>query len=63
MMPEYADQAPRHIGLVHEPTLGTPPKYGPPPGFSPEKWRGMSRADRRVALRTIARAVNQVAKQ
>ena len=44
-------------------TLDTPPKYGPPPGYSAEKWRGMNRAERRAALKSLVSATNRVARQ
>lgn len=62
-MPEYADQAPRHIGPRAEPVAYTPPKYGPPPGVNPVKWRAMSRGARRAHLRDLARTLNKVARQ
>ena len=55
-------QPERPVGIQAVPTLVTPPKYGPPPGFSPEKWRTMSRANRRAELRNMARTINKVVK-
>lgn len=52
----------RPVGPQAVPTLVTPPKYGPPPGFPAEKWRTMNRAQRREQLKSVARAVNQVVK-
>lgn len=52
----------REVGIQSVPTLVTPPKYGPPSGFSAEKWRGMNRAQRREQLKAVAHAVNQVVK-
>jgi hypothetical protein len=53
----------RRVGVQSEPVAYTPPKYGPPPGVAAEKWRGMSRADRRAHLRAMARTINAVAHQ
>jgi hypothetical protein len=52
---------PRPVGIQSVPTLVTPPKYGPPPGFSAEKWRGMNRAERREQLKAVAHTINRVA--
>lgn len=52
----------REVGPQAVPTLVSPPKYGPPPGFSAEKWRGMNRAERRAQLKAVAHTINKVAK-
>lgn len=52
----------RPIGLRSEPVAYTPPKYGPPPGVNPQKWRAMSRSARREHLRNLARTLNHVAR-
>jgi len=62
-MPEYADQAARLIGVQAVPVAYMPPKYGPPPGVSAEKWRTMNRAQRRDQLKAIAKSINAVARQ
>lgn len=55
-----SEQPERVVGVRSEPTLVTPPKYGPPPGsnVSAEKWRSLSRKDRRAALREAAAQLN-----
>lgn len=53
----------REVGPQPAAVAYTPPKYGPPPGVNPVKWRAMSRADRRAHLRELARTLNHVARQ
>ena len=53
----------RAVGVQAAPVAYTPPKYGPPPGVSAEKWRTMNRAQRRDQLKAIAKSVNAVARQ
>lgn len=54
---------PRSVGTQAEPVAYTPPKYGPPPGMNPEKWRTMNRKQRRDRLKAIAKSINTVARQ
>lgn len=49
----------REVGIKAAPIAYTPPKYGPPPGYPAEKWRGLSRAARRAILRDAARQINR----
>lgn len=52
----------RRVGAHSERVAYTPPKYGPPPGFSAEKWRSMSRKARRDTLKAMTRAINKTTK-
>jgi hypothetical protein len=55
--------AEREVGVQAAPVTYTPPKYGPPPGVNPVKWKAMSRSARRAHLRELARTLNKVARQ
>lgn len=58
-----SEQPEREVGIRAAPVAYTPPKYGPPPGVSAEKWRTMNRAQRRDQLKAIAKSINAVAHQ